>query len=624
VLLQVQQSAGEFREQLDRRRHSERRHIRTVRDRTADDADRSQREVSHELSVPAGSLSSDPFPHPATSISTPGTTMHRAQIAGHGAVRNCDMLCVVKLSYSKGPDIELLEATIGEALRETASRYPDREALVVRHQQRRYTWRELDRAVDSWTGGLAALGLTREDRVGIWSANCAEWVLLQLACARAGMVLVNVNPAYRSHELGFVLGKSRMKALFLWPRDPRADYAKILEDSRPPADLRVVELGGEFGGPAWAAEAVASSAVVNIQYTSGTTGFPKGVLLTHRNLLNNGWLVARQMKLTQADRLCVPVPLYHCFGCVMGVLASVATGCTLVLPNWTFGARATLEAIRDERATAVYGVPTMFIAMLEHPDFAQFDLSSLRTGIMAGAPCPVEVMKQVVSRMHCGEVTIAYGQTESSPVITQSGAGDPIEVRVSTVGRVLPNTEVKIVSPATGETAAEGGQGELCTRGYLVMAGYDGEPEATARAIDSDGWLHTGDLAVMREDGNFRITGRAKDMIIRGGENIYPREIEEFLYTHPKIADVQVVGLPHARLGESVCAWVRLKAGESLTEDELKRWCTGRIAHFKVPDVVRFVEAFPMTVTGKIQKYRIREIEIERLGLLSAAEISTA
>jgi fatty-acyl-CoA synthase len=531
------------------------------------------------------------------------------------------------LSYSRGPELPLIEATIGVTLRQTAALYPDREALVVRHQRRRYTWRQLDRAVDEWTGGLAALGLQKDDRVGIWSTNCAEWVLLQLACARAGLVLVNVNPAYRSHELSYVLRKSSMKALFLWPRDARTDYAGILEDARSAGSgdsARAIWLNESFGStPAMEVEA-ANSNVVNIQYTSGTTGFPKGVLLTHRNLLNNACLVAQRMKLTEADRLCMPVPLYHCFGCVMGVLASVVTGCTLVLPNWTFDAGATLEALHQERATAVYGVPTMFIAMLEHPDFARYDLSSLRTGIMAGAPCPVEVMKQVVDRMHCREITIAYGQTESSPVITQSEAGDPIEWRVSTVGQAMPNTEVKVVSSGSGEMVPAGEQGELCTRGYLVMNGYDGEPEATARAIDSEGWLHTGDLAVMREDGNFKITGRAKDMIIRGGENIYPRELEEFLYTHPKIVDVQVVGLPDARLGESVCAWVRLRTGESLTQEELKDWCRGRIAHFKIPEHIRFVETFPMTVTGKIQKYRIREAEIERLGLRAAAGIATA
>ena len=531
------------------------------------------------------------------------------------------------LSYAKGPEQPLIEHSIGQALRMTAARLPDGDALVVRHQGRRYTWRELDAEVDGWTAGLAGLGLVAGDRVGIWSANCAEWVLLQLASARAGMVLVNVNPAYRSHELAYVLRKSAMKALFLWAKDARADYAKILADARAGSegDLHVVWLGDGFGGGGATVErAAAVDEVVNIQYTSGTTGFPKGVLLTHRNLLNNAWLVAQRMKLTAEDSLCAPVPLYHCFGCVMAVLACVVTGCKLVLPNWSFDARATLDAIAAERATAVYGVPTMFIAMLDHPDFAQFDLGSLRTGIMAGAPCPIEVMKRVVERMHCYEITIAYGQTESSPAITQSQADDPLELRVSTVGSVLPNTECKIVSQASGETVPRGEQGELCARGYLIMKGYDGDAEATARAIDAEGWLHTGDLAVMREDGNCRITGRAKDMIIRGGENIYPREVEEFLYTHPRIADVQVVGLPDAKLGETVCVWVRLKPGQSMTEHELRDYCRGRIAHYKVPQHVRFVDSFPMTITGKIQKFRIREAEIERLGLQSASKIETA
>jgi fatty-acyl-CoA synthase len=509
---------------------------------------------------------------------------------------------------------------------------PDREALSRTGRasrstsERRFTWAELDAAVDEWAGGLSALGLKPGDRVGIWSANCLEWVLLQLASARAGIVLVNVNPAYRAHELAYVLRRSGMKALFLWERDARANYRAILEEALAGLDIapQIVWLEQGFGGSPVAHHDPDANDVVNIQYTSGTTGFPKGVLLTHRNLINNAWLVARRMNLTHEDALCVPVPLYHCFGCVMGVLASVATGCKLVLPNWTFDAQATLGAIAGERATAVYGVPTMFIAMLEKAGGGNYDLSSLRTGIMAGAPCPVEVMKRVVDRLNCREVTIAYGQTESSPVITQSHAGDPIDIRVSTVGSVMPNTEYKIVSQATGETLPRGEQGELCARGYLIMKGYDGDAEATARAIDPEGWLHTGDLAVMREDGNCRITGRAKDMIIRGGENIYPREIEEFLYTHPAIADAQVVGLPDVKLGETVCAWIRLKADMALTEAELRDFCRKRIAHFKVPQYIRFVEAFPMTVTGKIQKYKIRQVEIEAHGLEAASKIATA
>ncbi len=527
------------------------------------------------------------------------------------------------LSYAKGPEAPLVEYTIGEALRRTAAAFPDRLALVSRHQGQRYSWREVDAAVDVWAAGLCATGLEPGDRVGVWSTSCAEWVLLQLACARAGLVLVNVNPAYRSYELGYVLSRSRMKTIFLWERDARANYAGILAECGAPVTRMRFGVDQLPAGVKFV-EASDARQVVNIQYTSGTTGSPKGVLLTHRNILNNGRLVAGQMRLTEQDVICIPVPLYHCFGCVMGVLASVSTGAALVLPNWTFDAEATLQAVEAEKATALYGVPTMFIAELGHAEFARFRLGSLRTGIMAGAPCPIEVMRRVVDEMHCGEITIAYGQTEASPVITMSGAEDPIEVRVSTVGAALANTEVKIVTPETGATVERGQQGELCARGYPIMQGYDGDPEATANAIDAEGWLHTGDLAVMREDGNCKITGRAKDMIIRGGENIYPREVEEFLYTHPKISDVQVVGLPDARLGETVCAWVRLKAGEELSEAELRHWCRGRISHFKVPQHVRIVEEFPMTVTGKIQKYKIREEEVRLRGLSREANIETA
>ncbi|MBK5291311.1 MAG: AMP-binding protein [Acidobacteriia bacterium] len=527
------------------------------------------------------------------------------------------------LSYAKGPERPLLEFTIGEALRRTAAEFPDRPALVSRHQRQRYSWRELDQAVDDWAAGLSAMGLTPGDRVGVWSTSCAEWVLLQLACARAGLVLVNVNPAYRSYELGYVLNRSRMKTIFLWEQDAHANYANILAECNAPVQRMLFGIDKLPAGTKFV-EAAGAGQVVNIQYTSGTTGSPKGVLLTHRNILNNGWLVAGQMRLTAQDVICVPVPLYHCFGCVMGVLAAVTTGAALVLPNWSFDARATLEAVEAEGATALYGVPTMFIAELSHPGFPGFQLRSLRTGIMAGAPCPIEVMRRVVEQMHCGEITIAYGQTEASPVITMSGADDPIEIRVSTVGVALANTEVKIVAPETGVTVERGQQGELCARGYTIMQGYDNDPAATAKTIDEEGWLHTGDLAVMREDGNCKITGRAKDMIIRGGENIYPREVEEFLYTHPKIADVQVVGLPDARLGETVCAWVRLHAGAELTEAELRQWCRGRISHFKVPQYIRMVEEFPMTVTGKIQKYKIREKEVRLRDLGGAAGIETA
>ncbi len=536
------------------------------------------------------------------------------------------------LSYARGPDLPMLEKTIGQALRETVARHPDRLALVVRHQNIHWSWSRLDTEVERVARGLAGLGLRGGDRVGVWSTNCVEWILLQLACARAGLVLINVNPAYRSHELGYVLRKSGMRALFLRQQDARADYRQILNDA----------IGGEalplehvvwlekaswermLDGGADYEEAARPGDVANIQYTSGTTGSPKGVLLTHRNLVNNAALTGAQMKIAPEDRVCAPVPLYHCFGCVLGTLVSVVTGCAVILPSWQFDALATLEAVEAERATALYGVPTMFIAELEHPEFPRFDLGSLRTGIMAGAPCPIEVMKRVIERMHCRDITIAYGQTESSPAITMSRVDDPMELRVSTVGCALPNTEVKIISIQDREMVPADEQGELCTRGYLVMKGYDGELEATRHAVDAEGWLHTGDLATMRKDGYFRITGRARDMIIRGGENIYPREIEEFLYTHPKIADVQVVGLPDVKLGETVAAWIRVKAGESLTAEELRAWCRGRIAHFKVPQHIRFVDEFPMTVTGKIQKFRIREEEIRRLGLEPAARVETA
>jgi fatty-acyl-CoA synthase len=465
----------------------------------------------------------------------------------------------------------------------------------------------------------------------MWSTNCVEWILMQLACARIGAVLVNVNPAYRAYELAFVLRKSGMRALFLWEKDRRSDYRTILEEARRGQTLalqKVVYLGTaawtemlEHGREVGPVQGSAND-VTNIQYTSGTTGSPKGVLLTHRNLVNNAGVIRDGMKITYRDRICSPVPLYHCFGCVAGSLVSVITGAALLLPSPTFEALATMETIAAERATTIYGVPTMFIAQLDHPEFSRFDFSSLRTGVMAGAPCPIEVMKRVVKEMHCPEMTIMYGQTESSPVITMSNVDDSLELRVSTVGRACANTEVKIVSLETGEITPIGVQGELCSRGYLVMKGYDQEAEATKRAIDEDGWLHTGDLATMRQDEYFRVTGRAKDMIIRGGENIYPREVEEFLHTCPKIADVHVIGLPHEKLGEAVAAWIRLK--EPATEDEIREFCRGKIAHFKIPEYIRFVEEFPMTVTGKIQKFKMRQLEIQQRGLEAAARVETA
>ncbi|MGP0076032.1 MAG: AMP-binding protein [Bryobacteraceae bacterium] len=534
------------------------------------------------------------------------------------------------LSYSRGPDAPLIDASIWEAFEKTASRFPDGEALVARHQGVRLTFSELAAIAERTARGLAGLGIGARDRVGVWSTNCAEWVQLHLACARLGAVLVNVNPAYRAYELAYVLRRSGMKALFLWEKDKRSDYRTILEEASAGQTL-ALEHVVYFGTNGWdstlaqgrdgGAGKISPDEVTNIQYTSGTTGSPKGVLLTHRNVLNNAAVLTEGMRISERDRIVVPVPLYHCFGCVIGTLVSVVSGATMILPAATFDALATLEAIHDERATAIYGVPTMFIAELEHPAFQTFDFSSLRTGLMAGAPCPIEIMKRVVSQMHCEGMTVGYGQTESSPVITMSAAGDDLVRRVSTVGQACANTEVKIVS-GSGDTVAVGEQGELCTRGYLVMKGYDQEPEATHRAIDEDGWLHTGDLATMDNDECFRITGRAKDMIIRAGENVYPREVEEFLHTHPKVAEVQVVGLPDIRLGETVAAWIRLK--EPAREEEIREFCRGRIAHFKVPQYIRFVDAFPMTVTGKVQKFRIREMEIRDRGLEEAARIQTA
>ena len=534
-------------------------------------------------------------------------------------------------SYTQGPDAPLVETTIAEALQRTVNRAGDRDALIVRHQNQRLTWVQLSSEVERIARGLAGLGLRAGDRVGIWATNCTEWVLLHLACARIGAVLVNVNPAYRAYELSFVLRKSGMKALFLWGRDQKSDYRAILDEATT-GQILPLEHVVYFGTGDWARMLargievpetnVTANDVTNIQYTSGTTGSPKGVLLTHRNVVNNALIIASGLKISEQDKICAPVPLYHCFGCVGGTLISVVTGAALILPAPVFDALATMQGIEQERATVIYGVPTMFIAELEHPEFPRFSFSSLRTGIMAGAPCPIEVMKRVVHEMHCPEMTIVYGQTETSPVITMSSVDDSLERRVSTVGQACPNTEVKIVSTATGETVPIGQQGELCTRGYLVMKGYDQDPDSTARAVDAEGWLHTGDLATMRADGYFRITGRAKDLIIRGGENIYPREVEDFLYTHPKVADVQVFGVPDAKFGETVGAWIRLKG--AATEEEIREFCCEKIAHHKIPQYIRFVESFPMTVTGKVQKYRMREIEVEERGLQTVARMETA
>jgi fatty-acyl-CoA synthase len=537
------------------------------------------------------------------------------------------------LSHTKGPDQPLLDRTIGEQLESLAQRLPDGLALVSRHQGKRLTWAELLTVADRVARGLAKLGVEPLDRVGVWAMNSWEWLVVHMACARAGAILVNVNPSSRTHELSFILERSRMKVLFLRERDERTDYAGVLSQARSQGDFALRHAIG-FGTPAWeslldedprpAALRIALDDVTNIQYTSGTTGSPKGVLLTHRNLLNNGFLIAQILRYNEQDRICLPVPFAHCFGNVIGTMASLASGCAMILPNWAFEPKAVLEAVEAERATAIYGVPTMFIAELRHPEFSRFDLTSLRTGVMAGAPCPIEVMKQVIRDMHCREMTIAYGLTETAPVITMSEVDDDVERRVSTVGKAMPCTELKVVSLETGEVVERGVQGEICARGYMLMQGYDGEPEATARVVDQEGWFRTGDLGVIREDGYVKITGRAKDMIIRGGENVYPREVEEFLYTHPKIAEVQVTGLPNERVGEIVLAWIRLKPGEAATAEEIREFCKGKIAHFKIPESIRFVDSFPTTLSGKIQKYKMREMEIREQGLESAARIKTA
>jgi fatty-acyl-CoA synthase len=535
-------------------------------------------------------------------------------------------------SYARGPAFALTTQTASQVFSETARRFADREALIVPHQNIRLSWKQLSEEVERTARGLTGLGLLPGDRVGVWATNCAEWIYLQLGCARAGVVLVNVNPAYRALELAYVLKRSGIKALFLRCEDTRSKYREILDQATRGEILalkHVVYLGEESwdrmidGGVDVLELPETCRDVLNIQYTSGTTGSPKGVLLTHHNLVNNGRIIAHGLRYTERDRVCSPVPMYHCFGCVIGTMAVIATGAALILPAPSFDPLCTMQAIHAERATSIYGVPTMFIAQLTHPEFSRFDFTSLRTGVMAGAPCPIEVMNRVVNDMHCTQMTIMYGQTECSPIITMASVDDSVERRVSTVGCTCPETEIKIIS-TDGATVPIGEQGELCARGYAIMKGYDADPEATARAVDREGWLHTGDLATMRPDGYFRITGRLKDMIIRGGENIYPREVEEFLYTHPKIADVQVVGLPDERLGETVAAWIKLKAGETAVEEEIREFCKGKIAHFKIPACIRFVDSFPMTVTGKIQKYMIRQTEIQARHLEKAANIETA
>ena len=533
-------------------------------------------------------------------------------------------------SYAAGPtEPPLLDETIGFNLRRMAERHADRDALVSCHQDVRLTYGELDAAVDSVARALMALGLERGDRLGIWAPNRAEWVLTQFATARIGVVLVNINPAYRTSELRYALAQSGCRVLIAARRFKSSDYVAMVDEVRP--ELRSLERVVWLDGEEWqellsAADDVSGDALeqraksltpddpINIQYTSGTTGSPKGATLSHRNILNNGYFVGEGCGYSEEDRVCIPVPFYHCFGMVMGNLGAVTHGACMVVPQAAFEPEATLAAVADERCTSLYGVPTMFIAQLEHPSFPDFDLSSLRTGIMAGSPCPVEVMKRVIDDMHMSEVTICYGMTETSPVSTQTAAGDPVEKRVSSVGRVHPHVEVQVVDE-DGTVVERGEPGELCTRGYSVMKGYWEDPERTAEAIDTDGWMHTGDQATMDADGYLNIVGRIKDMVIRGGENIYPREVEEFLYTHPDVADVQVIGVPDARYGEELMAWVKLREGAAVTEEELRAYCREQIAHFKVPRYVRFTDDFPMTVTGKVQKFRLREVAIAELGL---------
>ena len=531
------------------------------------------------------------------------------------------------LSQDAGPTSPPLPGhTIGAALRLAAERHGDREALVSVQQGHRFTYRELDGAVDDVARGFVAAGVGKGDRVGIWSPNCTEWLLVQYATARIGAILVTINPAYRSHELAYVLQQSGASLLVSAEGFKGSSYRKMVAEVAP--DLRTVYLGT----PDWDALLVPTGEVpdrglladdpINIQYTSGTTGFPKGATLSHRNILGNGFLVGALCGYTELDRVCVPVPFYHCFGMVMGNLGALTHGACVVIPAPSFDPAATLSAVALERCTSLYGVPTMFIAELAEPTFSSYDLTSLRTGIMAGSPCPVEVMKQV--QLFMPEVTICYGMTETSPVSTQTTADDSLDRRVATVGRVHPHVEVKVVDPATGAVVERGTTGEFCTRGYSVMLGYWDDPARTAEAIDADGFMHTGDLAVMDEAGYLSIVGRIKDLVIRGGENVYPREVEEFLYTHPDVLDAQVVGVPDPRYGEELCAWVRVRPGAALTPDELREWCRGKLAHFKVPRYIRFTDEFPMTITGKVQKFKMRETSVAELGLQAAAAIVTA
>ena len=562
-------------------------------------------------------------------------------------------------SYTSGTsDTPLLGLTIGDMFDETATRYPDQPALISRQQNIRLTYHQLQEQVNQCAKGLMHLGVQKGQRIGIWSPNRAEWTIAQFATSKIGAILVNINPSYRLNELEYVLKQAGCSGLIISPAFKTSNYTEMVQTLAPelaqcesgklkatrlPDLTMVVRMGSDrvagmytwdelmsAGDPVSDEQLVACQReqefddAINIQYTSGTTGFPKGATLSHHNILNNGYYVARLQNLTHNDKICIPVPLYHCFGMVMGNLGCITHGAAMVYPSEGFEPLATLQAVQDEKCTSLYGVPTMFIAELAHPDFSKFNLSSLRTGVMAGSPCPTEVMKKVNSQMHMPEVEICYGMTETSPVSTQTRTDSPFDKRVGTVGQIGPHLEIKVVDPATGQVVPIGTPGELCTRGYSVMLGYWNNPEATKSAIDEARWMHTGDLATMDAEGYLNIVGRIKDMIIRGGENVYPREIEEFLYTHPKINDVQVIGIPDEKYGEEIMAWVKLNEGTQATPEEIREFCQGQIAHYKIPRYIKFVDAFPMTVTGKIQKYQMRQQSTDELGLQGAASMKTA